>query len=60
VSALSIFNTKEKTITHFKNGSFLKIVPRQNKTKIEVIYGSQKAAQTLIYQPFSISVSQII
>ena len=36
--------TKQKTITHFNNGSFLKAVPQQNKTKIQVTYGSQKAA----------------
>ena len=44
ISERFVYFTKEKTITHFNSGSFLKIVPQQNKTKIQVIYGSQKAA----------------
>ena len=44
ISERFVYFTKEKTITHFNNGSFLKIVPQQNKTKIQVIYGSKKAA----------------
>jgi len=41
--------TEQKTVTHLKNGSLFKIVPQQNKTKVQVIYCNKKVAQTLIY-----------